>query len=219
MELGFVGPVGAAAIAWLAPVLPHRAQWRLHRGTRAQRLDRLLVAVVGGVLTLLLPAPFGRVGRLLGLAFFAALPILAPAFAAAVANARFRSAGRYAALLRGRLRGATRVSTPATGDATELRIGDADGRSLRLTVPGTAALAGGRGSDGASPGSEGVGRGAGVPLGTAVEVVVVAEDPHFDAIRGVSEVYVPDVHLCLGAYRYLRASRLQRLWGRGLGYD
>lgn len=164
--------------------------------------------------------PHHRVGRLLGLAFFAALPFLAPAFAAAVANARFRSAGRYAALLRGRLRGATRVSTPATGDATELRIGDADGRSLRLTVPGTAALAGGRAAGrGAAGGGGGGGVGAGVPLGTAVEVVVLAEDPDFDAIRGVSEVYVPDAHLFLGAYRYLRASRLRRLWGRGLGYD
>lgn len=50
-------------------------------------------------------------------------------------------------------------------------------------------------------------------------MVVVAEDPDFDAIRGVSEVYVPEAHLFLGAYRYLRASRLRRLWGRGLGYD
>lgn len=212
-------PLSHRTVAWLAPVLPHRAQWRLHRGTRAQRLDRLLMAVVGGVLTLLLPAPFGRVGRLLGLAFFAALPMLAPAFAAAVANARFRAAGRYAALLRGRLRGATRVSTPATGDATELRIGDADGRALRLTVPGTAALAGGRADRRAPPGGGGGGGSAGIPLGTAVEVVVVAEDPDFDAIRGVSEVYVPEAHLFLGAYRYLRASRLRRLWGRGLGYD
>lgn len=166
----------------------------------------------------LLFLPHHSVGKLLGLAFFAALPVLAPAFAAAVVNARFRSAGRYAALLRGRLRGATRVSTPATGDATELRIGDADGRSLRLTVPGTAALAGGRAAGRDAPGGGG-GVGAGVPLGTAVEVVVVAEDPDFDAIRGVSEVYVPDAHLFLGAYRYLRASRLRRLWGRGLGYD
>lgn len=53
-------PLSHRTVAWLAPVLPHRAQWRLHRGTRAQRLDRLLMAVVGGVLTLLLPAPFGR---------------------------------------------------------------------------------------------------------------------------------------------------------------
>lgn len=164
------------------------------------------------------PSP-RSVGRLLGLVFFAALPMLAPAFAAAVANARFRAAGRYAALLRGRLRGATRVSTPATGDATELRIGDADGRALRLTVPGTAALAGGRADGRAPPGGGGGGGSAGIPLGTAVEVVVVAEDPDFDAIRGVSEVYVPDAHLFLGAYRYLRASRLRRLWGRGLGYD
>lgn len=145
---------------------------------------------------------------------------------AAVANARFRSAGRYAALLRGRLRGATRVSTPATGDATELRIADADGRSLRLTVPGTAALAGGGGGGGGTVG-RGVGwpplgvgiRAGGLPLGTAVEVVVVAEDPNFAAIRGVSEVYVPDAHLFLGAYRFLRGERLRRLWGRGLGYD
>jgi len=142
-----------------------------------------------------------------------------------VANARFRSAGRYAALLRGRLRGATRVTTPAVGDATELRIGDAEGRALRLTVPGTAVLDGGGGGGGGGgwgdagpPGVGGVG-GGGIPLGTAVEVLVVAEDPRFATIRGVSEVYVPDAQLFLGAYPFLRGGRLRRLWGRGLGYE
>ena len=209
-----------AGCVWFPARLLRRcpcAPTRCHGGTLPFTCPALGIALP--------PPPPPSIGRLLALAFFASLPALAPAFHAAVANARFRSAGRYAALLRGRLRGATRVTTPAVGDATELRIGDAEGRALRLTVPGTAVLDGGGGGGGGGgwgdagpPGVGGVG-GGGIPLGTAVEVLVVAEDPRFATIRGVSEVYVPDAQLFLGAYPFLRGGRLRRLWGRGLGYE
>lgn len=53
-------PLSHRTVAWLAPVAPTVAQWRLHRGGRAARMDRLATAVIGGLVTLLLPSPLGR---------------------------------------------------------------------------------------------------------------------------------------------------------------